>query len=398
MIDSLQIIEFDALLTPILALGETEIIGTVLFLGFVIVLCLWAFARESGASYDVVLKNSVPYCPMCNRQVTYRRDHCRSCGYTIKKYGSDAAVQEEWRREIDEEVDQEVAEIMANAPVPMWKRVLDDPTVITEVLDAIHKHLDTHLFGTKSVTCNYHTNLVTLSRNVPDYSAEISPFVDGIRHGFMVRLPDFQFKTTITTNAEDVVPYDALTENLCDVDRLIIDSQQITASALTGIFLSSELNYYEPPTTLEVERLTWDEPTQVHRDEPDQATDKTGRQGRLDECNIFEVALDGMCCVIFADQKAVAAEIVQLQTIMEKVKSPWARDEVKQRVMNFRRRARDLGFEQTVDDVRERFGFVTLPKQQTVIRRCLESVAGADGQLDAREQSMMDRLLEAFPN
>ena len=30
----------------------------------------------------------MPYCPRCNRQISLSRDHCRSCGYRFKTFGS----------------------------------------------------------------------------------------------------------------------------------------------------------------------------------------------------------------------------------------------------------------------------------------------------------------------
>ena len=63
-------------------------IGAIITLVCVAVLMV----REMGASYNVVTKRGVPHCPLCGRQVSFRRDHCRSCGYSFKSYGSSSRV------------------------------------------------------------------------------------------------------------------------------------------------------------------------------------------------------------------------------------------------------------------------------------------------------------------
>jgi hypothetical protein len=44
--------------------------------------------RRATAYYDVVIRNALPYCPRCNRQVSYRREYCRACGYCHVSYES----------------------------------------------------------------------------------------------------------------------------------------------------------------------------------------------------------------------------------------------------------------------------------------------------------------------
>lgn len=64
-----------------------QAIGAVVIVG----LCIIALFRELTSHYDVVTKSGAPYCPRCNRQVSFRRDHCRCCGYRFKTYGSPQA-------------------------------------------------------------------------------------------------------------------------------------------------------------------------------------------------------------------------------------------------------------------------------------------------------------------
>jgi hypothetical protein len=81
--------------------------GAEIVIGLVIILVVALIAIVMGASahYDVLIKNGLPYCPRCNRQVTYRRDHCRACGYKYKTYGGppgDPAAQQPNSRQLAE--------------------------------------------------------------------------------------------------------------------------------------------------------------------------------------------------------------------------------------------------------------------------------------------------------
>ena len=65
------------------ASGTEFVIGLI----FILVVVLIAVVMGALAHYDVVIKNGLPYCPRCNRQVTYRRDYCRACGCKYKTCG-----------------------------------------------------------------------------------------------------------------------------------------------------------------------------------------------------------------------------------------------------------------------------------------------------------------------
>jgi hypothetical protein len=57
-----------------------------LFFGFVLLVALLiAYAVQGETYYDVQLRGGAPYCPRCNRQVSYRRNYCRCCGYVYLK-------------------------------------------------------------------------------------------------------------------------------------------------------------------------------------------------------------------------------------------------------------------------------------------------------------------------
>ncbi len=80
------------------ASGAEILIGVI----FVIVVTIVAAIMNANARYEVVIRHGHPYCPRCNRQVTYRRDQCRACGHVYKYYGkspSERAAEVERARE-----------------------------------------------------------------------------------------------------------------------------------------------------------------------------------------------------------------------------------------------------------------------------------------------------------
>lgn len=66
--------------------SEGEFVAFLVVMGFFIGFGLFMILGQSNAHYDVTTKRGVPYCPKCNRQVTYRRDYCRCCGYQFVSY------------------------------------------------------------------------------------------------------------------------------------------------------------------------------------------------------------------------------------------------------------------------------------------------------------------------
>lgn len=85
---------------------EEIVFGLMLVLGALAIVAIVA-SINGEAHYDVRTRNGAPYCPRCNRQVSYRRDHCRCCGYQFVSYGPSAEEvrikhAEEQRRREDE--------------------------------------------------------------------------------------------------------------------------------------------------------------------------------------------------------------------------------------------------------------------------------------------------------
>jgi hypothetical protein len=77
------------------ARGQTSGAEFVIGLVVILVVFLVGILAQASAHYDVLVKNGLPYSPRCNRQVSYRREYCRACGYKYKSFGGppvDAAV------------------------------------------------------------------------------------------------------------------------------------------------------------------------------------------------------------------------------------------------------------------------------------------------------------------
>lgn len=69
-----------------------EFIFSLFVLLIIIVGASW---QSANTTYRVSIKNELPYCLNCNRQVSYKRDHCRACGQQFKFYGPPPLTPEE---------------------------------------------------------------------------------------------------------------------------------------------------------------------------------------------------------------------------------------------------------------------------------------------------------------
>ena len=61
-------------------------VGAFMTLAMIVALLIWwvaMIAGDSGLEMSVVLKDGVPYCRRCGRQVSRRRDYCRACGLSM---------------------------------------------------------------------------------------------------------------------------------------------------------------------------------------------------------------------------------------------------------------------------------------------------------------------------
>jgi hypothetical protein len=64
------------------AIGAEFVFGLV----FPLIVAAVSVVVRAFTHFDVVIRNGWPYCPHCNRQVTYRRKFCRSCGYKYETF------------------------------------------------------------------------------------------------------------------------------------------------------------------------------------------------------------------------------------------------------------------------------------------------------------------------
>jgi hypothetical protein len=72
------------------AMSDLDQIAWALFALFAItVLICWA--GNALARWNVVVRNGIPYCRNCNRQVSWNRSYCRACGAATRVYGPDPA-------------------------------------------------------------------------------------------------------------------------------------------------------------------------------------------------------------------------------------------------------------------------------------------------------------------
>ena len=86
--------------------------------------------------------------------------------------------------------------------------------------------------GPKKIDSDFAGNKVIVIRSRLNYSAEIVPYLDDERNGFEVYVPQYGFKIRITSKKEDAAPYDSLLENLCKIDRSVIQGRKLKSQPL----------------------------------------------------------------------------------------------------------------------------------------------------------------------
>lgn len=69
---------------------DADVLFGVIVMAVAVVVALVSAVIRGPARYHLTIKAGLPYCPVCNRQVSYRRDVCRACGYTFKTYAPTA--------------------------------------------------------------------------------------------------------------------------------------------------------------------------------------------------------------------------------------------------------------------------------------------------------------------
>jgi hypothetical protein len=222
----------------LIAKGEASGAEFIIGLVFLLVVVLVSVAVGASAKYDVVIRNGLPYCPRCNRQVTYRRGECRSCGYQFKTYGGGAQISQP--RPIATAF---VPTAAAPVPISSFERLhrnSADVDSLARIFIEIQNTLRERLMGAKTVECDANLCAVILRRARLQYEAHIYVGVTEDRHGFEVSVPSHGFKIRITCPRfvpEGVIdaPWDDLLENLCKVDRSIIKGRKSKSHPLSYV-------------------------------------------------------------------------------------------------------------------------------------------------------------------
>jgi len=108
--------------------------------------------------------------------------------------------------------------------------------------------------------------------------------------------------------------------------------------------------------------------------------------------NIFEVLLDAVCCVMCADKKVTTREREAVHRILEKLKSPWARNEIDRRIDVFINRAKKEGLTSLVQETCHKLVIFKRKGKEQVLLRCVDYMAKADGIIDPRETELCQKF------
>ncbi|OJW21226.1 MAG: hypothetical protein BGO49_24755 [Planctomycetales bacterium 71-10] len=208
-----------------------EIIALIVFLAIAgLILLLYNF----NTHVSVVIKNGLPHCPLCGRQVSLRRDNCRACGYQIRTYGKAAA---ERKRPV------QASSLLSANWVSDWERLHQDPndySARSGLEQAIEREIGERLMGPKKVDRDLILHKIILRRSRLQYEAHVELYVGHDRHGFIITVPTHNMRIRITCPRvvpANVVgaPWDELLENLCKTDRWVIKQRNSKSSPLTYV-------------------------------------------------------------------------------------------------------------------------------------------------------------------
>jgi tellurite resistance protein len=111
---------------------------------------------------------------------------------------------------------------------------------------------------------------------------------------------------------------------------------------------------------------------------------------------VFDLVLEALCCMVYADGKATSGERDKVQALLVRLHAPWAPDEIARRMQAFRARGRTESFTQVLEETCQRLRRIEEPKQQQVLQKCLQAVAQADGVIEERERQVFRQLMRSF--
>jgi hypothetical protein len=214
-----------------------EIAFSILFIVILLIVCL---IYNAGAKIHVAMRGGVPYCPNCGRQVTFRRDYCRACGYRFRTFWESP---EKYQSVIPEIPSISIRPIEHLRPVSHWERLhqdTSDKVIWLSLLEAVRKELDERLQGSKRVEMNVGSWCVSVHRSRLQYFSEVELHFEESRHGFDVTVPNHGFKIRITCprhvpDNQIGAPWDDLLENLCKIDRSVVVNRKSKSQPLTFV-------------------------------------------------------------------------------------------------------------------------------------------------------------------
>lgn len=189
---------------------------------------------NANTHVSVVMRNGLPHCPACNRQVSLRRDTCRACGYQIRIYGKQAAERKTPAR---------TASFMMTNWITDWEKLhrnLSDVLAKIGLRSAIERELEKRLLGPKKIDRDILADKIIVRRSRLQYESHVELYFSDDRHGFIISVPTHSLRIRITCPRvvpDNVIaaPWDDLLENLCKIDRWVIKQRNSKSSPLTYV-------------------------------------------------------------------------------------------------------------------------------------------------------------------
>jgi len=216
---------------------EETLVTTVLSIVAVIIYLIYAM----GSTIDVNVKNGRPHCPQCGRQVSFRREHCRACGYRFRQFLGGTGPS---RPSYSPPSPPALATQPAARPVSSWDPLHGNPgseQAKMVLRMEIEKKIKLLLIGPKKIYQGTNDQGVMVFRSRVHYYSVVKEYISPQqdRQGFVVAVPIHGFEIRVTCPrivpaGVPVAPWEDLMANLCKIDRSIIRS---------GNFKSQPLDY-----------------------------------------------------------------------------------------------------------------------------------------------------------
>ena len=109
----------------------------------------------------------------------------------------------------------------------------------------------------------------------------------------------------------------------------------------------------------------------------------------------FQVVLDAMCCMMFADGKASKREQAKVRDLLRQANCPWGDAEIDRRVREFFDRTRSSSLKTVLDETCERLKGHDKLSDKAVLT-CLDRIAAADDDMREEERVIRRRIAGAL--